>query len=229
MDASSRAASKSRGCMPISSSRLQPRLSQACRFTSTMVSFSSSRKNASRRMVDERAETRFARAQLALGPPQLRDVLHDAELAHGTAGLVPRDVALAVHDAHRAVGPHHAVLDVVARPAAQGDLARLGGLLSIVGMDQTHPALRAIAAGRRLHAENAAGLVGERYAAGRIVALPPADAREALRRLEPALALPEVAQRRQHDHRIAEPAADLLEEAHPPPASRPAGRCIGAG
>ena len=71
-----------------------------------------------RRMIDERAEARFARAQLVLGLPQLRDVLHDAELAHGTAGLVPRDVTLAMHDAHRAVGADDAVFHVVARAAA---------------------------------------------------------------------------------------------------------------
>ena len=166
------------------------------------------------RMVDERAKTRFARAQRALGPPQLRDVLHDAELANGTAGLVPRDISLAVHDAHPAVGPNDPVFDVVARPPAQGDLARLGGLLSIVGVDQTHPALLPLRQVEGLDAEDAAGLVGERYAAGRIVALPPPDAREALRCLEPALALPEVPKHGQHHHRIAEPAADLLEEAH---------------
>src|SRR6185436_2266955 len=32
--------------------------------------------------VDKRAKTRFACAQLALGSAQLRDVLHDAELAY---------------------------------------------------------------------------------------------------------------------------------------------------
>jgi hypothetical protein len=33
------------------------------------------------RMVDKRPEARLARAELVLGLPQLRDVLHDAELA----------------------------------------------------------------------------------------------------------------------------------------------------
>ena len=47
MDGSSRPTSNSRGCIPMSSSRLQPMLSQACRLTSTTRSCSSSRKKAS--------------------------------------------------------------------------------------------------------------------------------------------------------------------------------------
>ena len=92
--------------------------------------------------------------------PQLGDVLHDAELAKGTAGLVPRDVALAVHHAHRAVRPHHAVFDVVARTAAQRPVARGRGVLPVLGMDQAQPALVPLRQVGRLHAENPASLVG---------------------------------------------------------------------
>ena len=116
-------------------------------------------------MVDEGAETRFARAQLALGAPQLRDVLHDAELPHRTAGVVPCHIALAVHHAHRCVGPNNAVLDVVARTAAKCDLTRFGRLLAIVRMDQTHPALLPVRKIDGSHAEDPARLVGKRYAA----------------------------------------------------------------
>src|SRR5262249_30812258 len=48
-----------------------------------------------RRTVDERAKTRFACAQAVLRLPQIGNVLQDAELSNGTAGLIARDVALA--------------------------------------------------------------------------------------------------------------------------------------
>ena len=119
------------------------------------------------RMVDERAETRFARAQLALGPPQLRDVLHYAELAHWLAGLVPPDVALAVHDASHAVGAHHPVLHVVAWAAAQRCLVRARDSRAVFGMYQVEPAPMPLRQIDGLHAENAAGFVGKRDPAGR--------------------------------------------------------------
>ena len=73
-----------------------------------------------RRAVDEGAEARFARAQLLLRLTQRRDVLRDPEIAHRAPGFVPSHVGLAGHYAHRAVAMYHAVLQVVARTAAQG-------------------------------------------------------------------------------------------------------------
>ena len=46
----------------------------------------------------------------------------------------------------------------------------------------------------RLHAEYPASLVGQRYAARRVVALPPPYARQPLRRLEPRFAFAKAAE-----------------------------------
>ena len=73
MDGSSRPTSNSRGCIPISSSRLQPRLSQACRLTSTTTSCSSSRKKASvARSTNVRKRASLARSSSSA---RLRSVL----------------------------------------------------------------------------------------------------------------------------------------------------------
>ena len=100
------------------------------------------------------------RPHALLGVPQFRDVLYDAELANGAAGLVPRDVALAVHHAHRAVRSHDPVFDVVARPAGEGDIARRGGPLAVLRMDEAYPAPVPMWQIDGLHAENPGSLVG---------------------------------------------------------------------
>jgi hypothetical protein len=166
-----------------------------------------------RRMVDQRPKARLARPQVFLRLPELGDVLHDAELSHGSIGFVSGHVPLTVHHTHRAVGTHHAVLHVIARTPAQGGLARRGGLLAVLRMDEVHPAPVPLRQVEGLHAEDAAGLVGERYVAGRIVALPPADARDALRFLEPALAFAQAAEGDEAAQRVGEPMTNLLEKA----------------
>ena len=166
-----------------------------------------------RRTVDKRAEAGLARAQLVLGAPQLRDVLHDAELANRTIGLVPCDITLAVHHANHAVRPHHPVFDVVARTAVQRDFARRGGLLTVLGMDEAHPALLPLRKIERLHAENAARLVGKRDVAVEIVALPPADMCDPLGRVELAFAFMQAAEHRKSRDGIAQAPSDLLKQA----------------
>src|ERR1700751_5261278 len=56
------------------------------------------------RELDEGAKARLAFAQLFLRPPQLRDVLENAKLAHRPFGIVPRHVALTVDYSLGAIG-----------------------------------------------------------------------------------------------------------------------------
>src|SRR4030095_12163571 len=98
------------------------------------------------------------------------------------------------------------------RLAAHRALARLGVFLPIVGMDEAEPAPVPVRKVDRLHAEDPARLVRERHMPGRIVALPPADVRHALRRLEPRFALPQVAHGDRAGERVVEAMPDLLEK-----------------
>ena len=165
-----------------------------------------------RRMIDECAEARFACAELVLGAPQLRDVLQNPELAQGTAGLVPRDVTLAMHHAHRAIGADDAVFHVVARTADRRYLARRRGSRTVVRMDQAEPASMPLRQFGGRHAEDAARFIRKRDAAGDEVAFPPADARDVLCRFEPPLAFAQAAEHQQAGQRVGEPTADLPEQ-----------------
>ena len=60
-------------------------------------------------------------------------------IRRGRPGVAPRDVALAVHDAHLPVGVHHAVFDVVARAAAQRFGQRRRPRCLIVGVNDRAP------------------------------------------------------------------------------------------
>ena len=166
-----------------------------------------------RRAVDEGAKTRLARAQVLLGPPQLGDVLHHAELADRMAGLVRGHVALAVDHAQLAVGAHHPVLHVIAadRPARPPRWPRRLG--SIVRMDQAEPPPVPLRHVDGLHAEDAARLVRQGDAPGPVVALPPPDMRDALRRFEAALAVAQVADGQEAAQGIGQTPADLAEQA----------------
>ena len=70
------------------------------------------------RVVDKCAETRLARAQLALGLPQLRDVLQDAKLAQRAACLVPCNIALTMNHSDRTVRANDAIFDSYRGPPA---------------------------------------------------------------------------------------------------------------
>ena len=80
-------------------------------------------------------------------------------------------------------------------------------------MDQAQPSPVPVGQVERLDAEDAARLVRERHAAAGVVALPPADMRKALRRLEARLAFAETSEGDEVAQRVAEPMSDVLEKA----------------
>ena len=129
------------------------------------------------------------------------------------AGLVRGHVALAVDHAQRAVGAHHPVLHVIAGTAPQGRLAGRGGIGSIVRMDQAEPPPVPLRHVDGLHAEDAARLVRQGDAPRPVVALPPPDMRDALRRFEAALAVTQVADGQEAAQGIGQTPADLAEQA----------------
>ena len=90
-------------------------------------------------VIDERPEAPLARAQLGFRAAGFGHVLHGAENPARHAGVAPRDVALAVDDAHLPVRVDHPVLDVVARAAPQRFGQGIRCPLPIVGVDERAP------------------------------------------------------------------------------------------
>ena len=134
------------------------------------------------RIIHEGAEARLACAQLLLRLSQLRDILHDAELAKRSPQIVQCHVALAMDYSLGAVGTDHPVFDVIAWTATQQRSSRrLGGFRPILGMDQVQPASLPLWQVQRLYPENAASLVRKRHALCCEIPLPPAKMRDPLR------------------------------------------------
>src|SRR5688500_12003989 len=129
------------------------------------------------------------------------------------AEVVKGHVALTMNHAQRAIGAHHAVLHVISGTAAQGRLAGCSGPGAIVRMDQPEPPPMPLRHVDGLHAEDAARLVRQGDAPGPVVALPPPDMRNALRRFEAALAVTEVTDGQKAAQRIGQTPADLPEQA----------------
>ena len=91
-------------------------------------------------VVHHGAEARLARAQLALGLFQLRDVLQNAKLAQRSPRAVPGDIALAVDDSQGPIGTQHPIFHVVAwTPRAYGGRSGIGYFRSVLGVNQFQP------------------------------------------------------------------------------------------
>ncbi len=167
-------------------------------------------------VIHERPEAPLARAQLGFRAAGIGHVLHGAENPARQAGVAPRDVALAVDDAHLSVLVDHPVLDVVPGAAPQ----RLGqGVhrpLPIVGVHERPPLrieAREIALGVG-DAEDAQRLRGERHPAGDEIAIPVAHVRHALRLGQPPFTRAQTAQHEAAGEAVGKAAADLLQQPH---------------
>jgi hypothetical protein len=136
-------------------------------------------------VVHEGAKARFARAQLVLRLPQLRNVLQNAKLAHRLSRFVPRHVALAVDYSLGAIGADHPVFDVIAWTAwQQSSRSRLGCSRPVLGVNQVEPACVPFWQIDRIQSEDSGNLIRKRHAIGAEVPLPPAKMRDLLRLLQ---------------------------------------------
>ena len=176
-----------------------------------------------RRAVHEGAEPGLAAAQGLLDALAFGNVLHDAEVADGVAGLVAHHVALTVHDPHGPVETEHAVFEVISRTAPQGRLhgARHPG--PILGVDEAQPATVPLRHVVGLDAVNAAAFMRQRDTPREEFAFPPPDTCDVLRCFQPALAFRQPAERED----------TVRASARRPPISRtgavrPRSRCVPA-